>query len=359
MVRFGERLEEEQVPDWRYAYLNYESLKEQIDLIEEAKQRKEKVSTAKLMFQRHVDAEITNIVDFYLVKLSNIQQKILKLQQRKIKLAYLLKDYMKTKNEKLVAVNEELQNWRSVAIDVKNLMDFVALNLAGIRKIEKKFIKNFGQVDPSDKLSVSMEIQHPHEEQQFLVASFLPSDVMEGLGKMRKMQELEEAKNIIARTMAQLHGRRIYLSGEDESAATEVKREIQKQLSGNYEYLSVFASTSFDSSFEAPHDYVENIEKGQAARLSTDDDEEFEQAWEQLIEKYKPKTKILRAQSQDPTLNFVGDYESVIKEMIDAERRAQREIEYLNKLYDRQRIVKRLSLEQQVPRKERKIEPDP
>eukprot|EP01026_Neomeris_dumetosa_P042658 TRINITY_DN3559_c0_g3_i5.p1 TRINITY_DN3559_c0_g3~~TRINITY_DN3559_c0_g3_i5.p1 ORF type:complete len:453 (-),score=65.89 TRINITY_DN3559_c0_g3_i5:996-2354(-) len=320
MVGFGEQLGEEQVQDWRFAYLNYEALKQQIDLIEEARQRKEKLETSKLMFQRHVDAEITSIVDFYQVKLSDIQRKILYLQQRKQQLAIFLKDLMRTKAEQLVTVEEELQLWRQVAQEVKNLMDFVALNLAGIRKIEKKFIKNFGQVNRSkiaQEMNVSFEIQHPHEDKLFQIASFLSSERIEGLGKMQQMSELNEAKEIIARTMAQLHGRRIYLSGANDSEAGEIQNEIAQSFSGKYQNL---ANLSDSSSEGLPP--VQGLEK--SGDLWEDD--AIDQAWRELMDKQKQQhASSTKVATLGPAVSSVGDYESVIIEMINAERRAQKE----------------------------------
>eukprot|EP01025_Chloroclados_australasicus_P040926 TRINITY_DN4309_c0_g1_i1.p1 TRINITY_DN4309_c0_g1~~TRINITY_DN4309_c0_g1_i1.p1 ORF type:complete len:888 (-),score=107.73 TRINITY_DN4309_c0_g1_i1:634-3165(-) len=323
MVGFEQKLGEEQVQDWRFAYLNYEALKTQISLMEQADPKRENFDTAKLMFQRHVDAEITRVVYFYQVKLAEIQRKILYLQTRKQKLAHFLKEYMRSNSELLMAVEEELQLWRQVAVEVKNLMDFVTLNLAGVRKIEKKFIKNFGQLDIKKSegkgISSSIQIQHPHEQKQFLVASFLPNEIMDLFAKMQQLEELNEAKEIIARTMAQLHGRRIYLSGDDRSVAGAAKNEIQSQLSGKYNHLA-FSDSSSSEEGQQKGTYV----PGSQQELEVDEDDPVDQAWKQLMEKAR-----LSQNEQKPTLgpgvSSVGDYESVIMEMIDAEQRAQQE----------------------------------
>ena len=52
--------------------------------------------------------------------------------------------------------------WQDLARDVTRLLEFVSLNMRGVRKILKKFAKNVDPTPPAPGF-VALEIAHPHD----------------------------------------------------------------------------------------------------------------------------------------------------------------------------------------------------
>ena len=64
--------------------------------------------------------------------------------------------------QKLHRVDDKIEELQSVAKRITDLLQYVSLNMQGIRKILKKFAKHVEPTKPSPGF-LALEIQHPHE----------------------------------------------------------------------------------------------------------------------------------------------------------------------------------------------------
>lgn len=65
-------------------------------------------------------------------------------------------------NHKLQRLDTKIEELKSVATRITNLLQYVSLNMQGIRKILKKFAKHVEPTKPAPGF-LALEIQHPHE----------------------------------------------------------------------------------------------------------------------------------------------------------------------------------------------------
>ena len=63
---------------------------------------------------------------------------------------------------KLQRLDSKIEDLKSVAMRITNLLQYVSLNMQGIRKILKKFAKHVEPTKPAPGF-LALEIQHPHE----------------------------------------------------------------------------------------------------------------------------------------------------------------------------------------------------
>ena len=64
--------------------------------------------------------------------------------------------------QKLQRLDSKLEELKSAAKRITNLLQYVSLNMQGIRKILKKFAKHVEPTKPAPGF-LALEIQHPHE----------------------------------------------------------------------------------------------------------------------------------------------------------------------------------------------------
>ena len=64
--------------------------------------------------------------------------------------------------QKLQRLDSKIEDLKSVAMRITNLLQYVSLNMQGIRKILKKFAKHVEPTKPAPGF-LALEIQHPHE----------------------------------------------------------------------------------------------------------------------------------------------------------------------------------------------------
>ena len=152
MVEFGKRLLTSRVEDWKEYYIDYGGLKYLIDgAIEEKKyreQQREKHASSVCTFRRMLDNEIQKIVLFMLYEMSKdgqgLKTKILSLvQEFSQQQCFQQQQQDRIKTDAWNHLKSSTERHRNFAEDLLQLINFIDLNLTGLRKILKKHDKHF------------------------------------------------------------------------------------------------------------------------------------------------------------------------------------------------------------------------
>lgn len=211
MVRFGESLKEAQLKEWTFAYLSYELLKDQLQLIVSAvkelgpRDKLDRVRPLKIMFQKHLESEIIKILQFYEVTLESIRDAKSECERTQAELR--LQESELAPELKLPLINKQREQWRDLANTTVDLLEYISLNMQGLRKIVKKHSKNVEPLMPSKDIGATrvFEIRHPHEPGKKLIqATFLSDEHIELLTTMQEHEELQDLCDAIRRALAEL-----------------------------------------------------------------------------------------------------------------------------------------------------------
>ncbi|GMH35396.1 hypothetical protein BSKO_03264 [Bryopsis sp. KO-2023] len=223
MVNFGESLKEARQEEWRYAYLSYESLKEQLELIiaaaadEANKGKVDKIRPLKIMFERHLESEIVKILEFYSVMLESVraEEKECSRVQEEI-MPKIHQDSELSTELRLALIESQRAQWRGLANAAVSLLEYISLNMQALRKIVKKHSKNVEPLLPSKDIGATrvIEILHPDEPGQKLIqATFLSDDYIELLTKMQHHHELQNICSSIRESLEELQYRASQIDG--------------------------------------------------------------------------------------------------------------------------------------------------
>eukprot|EP00536_Pseudo-nitzschia_multiseries_P008129 jgi/Psemu1/240912/estExt_Genewise1.C_2010016 len=169
MVEFGKKLLTSQVDEWKEYYIDYDALKTRIKKAVKAKHQQllEKNIAVNdtvfdgyldmLEFRRMLDHEIQKIVLFLLIREGQLAERLSHMskdgQTLKKKIVFLMRDFgMVAEEDKTNAwthLKSSTDQHRAFAQDLLEFVNFLDMNLTGLRKILKKHDKNF----PRNKLS--------------------------------------------------------------------------------------------------------------------------------------------------------------------------------------------------------------
>ncbi|GMH35397.1 hypothetical protein BSKO_03265 [Bryopsis sp. KO-2023] len=211
MVGFGESLKQAQLKEWTYAYLSYELLKDQLELIVSAvkalgpRDKLDRVRPLKIMFQKHLESEIIKILQFYEVTFANIRD--VKDECIRTQEELSMQDSELAPELKLALINRQREQWRDLANTTVDLLEYISLNMQGLRKIVKKHSKNVEPLMPSKDIGATrvFEIHHPNEPGKKLIqATFLSDEHIDLLTTMQEHEELQEMCQTIRRALAEL-----------------------------------------------------------------------------------------------------------------------------------------------------------
>ena len=110
-----------------------------------------------------LDSEIEKVLSFYADISTSIRQE---LQDGEESFAQFQNSVMDSEEldtpQKLHRVDDKIEDLQAVAKRITDLLQYVSLNMQGIRKILKKFAKHVEPTKPSPGF-LALEIQHPHE----------------------------------------------------------------------------------------------------------------------------------------------------------------------------------------------------
>jgi len=170
MVEFGKRLLTSRVEDWKEYYIDYGGLKSLIDgAIEEKKYREQQREKHVSTFRRMLDNEIQKIVLFMLTQEGQLAEKLYEMskdgQGLKTKILSLVQEFSqqqffqqqqqqinsipkmvitaRIKTDAWNHLKSSTERHRNFAEDLLQLINFIDLNLTGLRKILKKHDKHF------------------------------------------------------------------------------------------------------------------------------------------------------------------------------------------------------------------------
>lgn len=178
-MKFGQQLEERAHAPWKAQYIDYNQLKATLKKIREAA-GEEEVNAAKREFQAQLDDQLLKILGFFHVK-----ERELRWRMRQLKTSQ--------------AGSTSATAWLELARDTVLLLEFLHLNYQGIRKIHKKYFKEFEPLRPqeaADKGGLVLQFKRPpgDKEAPHEHVSFLPSDLAEDL---RDMQEHATLRGLV------------------------------------------------------------------------------------------------------------------------------------------------------------------
>ncbi|KAJ4811910.1 SPX domain protein 3 [Rhynchospora pubera] len=152
MVNFGKRLMAEQVEEWKEYYINYKLMKKKVKQYVQQNRTNGKDRQQVLKeFSRILDDEIEKVVLFILEQQGHLASQIQELESQRAAI-------LETSDISLVSKLRE--SYREVGRDLLKLLRFVEMNATGIRKILKKFDKQFGH--KFTDYYVSTRSNHPY-----------------------------------------------------------------------------------------------------------------------------------------------------------------------------------------------------
>ena len=110
-----------------------------------------------------LDTEIEKVLSFYADISTSIKQK---LQEGEGSFDHFQESVMDSEElnpeDKLQRIDSRTEDLKMVAKRISDLLQYVSLNMQGIRKILKKFAKHVEPTKPAPGF-LALEIQHPHE----------------------------------------------------------------------------------------------------------------------------------------------------------------------------------------------------
>ena len=110
-----------------------------------------------------LDSEIEKVLSFYADVSTSIKQELQNEEESFDHFQGAVMDSEELDTEqKLHRVDDKIEELQSVAKRITDLLQYVSLNMQGIRKILKKFAKHVEPTKPSPGF-LALEIQHPHE----------------------------------------------------------------------------------------------------------------------------------------------------------------------------------------------------
>ncbi|KAF9601518.1 hypothetical protein IFM89_020313 [Coptis chinensis] len=156
MVAFGKKLKERQIQEWQGYYINYKLMKKKVrqyaQQIQVGSQDRRHVLKE---FSRMLDNQIEKTVLFLLEQQGLLASRISKLGEQHAEIL------QQPDISKIIELREE---YRTVAVDLLKLLNFVEMNAIGLRKILKKFDKRFGYRFTDHY--VSTRANHPYSQLQ-------------------------------------------------------------------------------------------------------------------------------------------------------------------------------------------------
>ncbi|GAB4814007.1 hypothetical protein N2152v2_001053 [Parachlorella kessleri] len=206
MTKFGKELEADARPEWFVGdlYVSYHRLKGRLKEIIEAKRRPNAshlVQSLSTVFQSELDADIAKVLRFYKQRSQEIQQL---LQQEKSRSAEVLGEVAGGRDAggawetahpstKLAGqLHERMQAVQDLTSEVMQLLRYISLNMAAIRKILKKYAKHSEPQQPAPGY-LTLEVEHPYEDWHLVQGSFLPARMGDELAAMQQHEVLKEA----------------------------------------------------------------------------------------------------------------------------------------------------------------------
>lgn len=188
MVQFQNNLENARLPEWAPQYVNYSLLKlklKDIIAVKDNPELDQVCQARKFIFQGTLDSEIEKVLSFYADVSTTIK---LDLQDSEQSFDHFQDAVMDSQEldtiHKLHRVETKIEELQAVAKRITDLLQYVSLNMQGIRKILKKFAKHVEPTKPSPGF-LALEIQHPHEPGwKMMQGTFLPANVSEQLDDM-------------------------------------------------------------------------------------------------------------------------------------------------------------------------------
>ncbi|OIW01116.1 hypothetical protein TanjilG_25224 [Lupinus angustifolius] len=136
MVGFGKKLRESQIQEWKGYYINYKLMKKKV---------KRYIEQLEVGAQNHHNV----MRDFSMVLDKQIEKIVLFLLEQQGVLAHRLYDIGKehrslSEQPNTINISELRESYRDVGRELLRLLHFVEMNAIGLRKILKKFDKQFG-----------------------------------------------------------------------------------------------------------------------------------------------------------------------------------------------------------------------
>ncbi|CAL5227554.1 g10545 [Coccomyxa viridis] len=252
MVHFGQRLARERWAPWSSHYFDYDLLKRKLKAIQNASEQSEKEQAIQ-DFQHALDREIEKVLGFYKEK-SGAAKGAAEGIQRTTQIAIdEASSYSTIAPEKVLEhLNAAFTGLRPIALDVFHLLGYVSLNMAGFRKMLKKYAKNVEPTKPQPGY-LTLRVEHPHEPGwQMLQGTFLKEAIGKDLESMGSHEALNKAADKIRETYRMVvDSKASYLKEHPElDKGTTAETEIPKQLSPDTVGRSLTRKLSSRTSFK-------------------------------------------------------------------------------------------------------------
>ncbi|KAL5727763.1 hypothetical protein ACHQM5_000919 [Ranunculus cassubicifolius] len=156
MVAFGKRLKERQIQEWQGYYINYKLMKKKVKQYVRQKEIGAQDRHIVLKeFSRMLDSQIEKVVLFLLKQQGELASRTAQLGEQHSELL---------KQPDIAQMTELREAYRAVGQDLLKLLYFVEMNAIGLRKILKKFDKQFGY--KFTDYYVSSRANHPYSQLQ-------------------------------------------------------------------------------------------------------------------------------------------------------------------------------------------------
>ena len=216
MVGFGKRIKRKAPKGWESLMLDYSLLKSRLEMASEVEsldgsqhgRTDSKVALAlRNSFQHLLDSELEKVLAHYSLYSARLCSRVEGLKAETSVASQFLRQGLGpselaelTKDVKTLA-----ELWVEQAGKLRMLLQYLTLNLEGLRKILKKYKKsNAVGVSPMPGL-VTLRLDHPSLPGGFVEqGSFLPLDMVEQINAMKDHDELVEASQTVRAALLEL-----------------------------------------------------------------------------------------------------------------------------------------------------------